>query len=654
MRYIIYLLNIISLLFLIISANAQRSYYVSTNGNDAANGLTPATAWATLSKINSAVYAAGDSILFERGGEWYGSITVPRAGLYYGAYGSGAKPIISGLTALTKWTPSTAGRYSAALNADTALNLVLINGVPQTIARRPNADSANGGYIRFGAVNGSATQIKGNVSGNHVGRKIAIKPNYWTLEKLLITGQRADTFTLAPWFRLTTGGSQGLFEKRSGGYGYFFLDDTAYIDRAGEWVYRNSRLHMALPPDPVQIEAATINTIINVGNRHDTKIENLSITGGNFYGIFVNSAMNVDVVNCNIYNIGGQGIGGMRMYAGSEILNCNIYNCLTAGIHFRNSGMDFGGLQISGNTIYNIGTLPGMGSMGQSGDYCGIYTFVPGGHSINYNKIYNIGKNGISWQGNNTEIMANQLAYCNQLLDDGGAIYSFADADYYNRRLIGNYINGASGVQVSGNPIGIPQRVGIYFDGVSGHATIDSNIVVNMPDAAFQCNCDSNMFMRGNIVLMSDSTGHESAKGIKIQQQGSQVLRNMIISNNTIYSRLPNQQQFFYYGGANSGTALQNNLRAIGIYNSEFSNGNGVYRITGNTYTNYTRSNFRTYSGYLTSHVLLPTNKVYIVYNDKPYSVTSTFSGSKINSKNITFINQITLPAYSGELLINK
>lgn len=650
MRYIIYLIILVS------TVNAQRAYYVSPTGNDGANGLTASTAWATLSKVNSSVYVAGDSILFQRGGEWYGSITVPRNNLYYGSFGVGSKPIISGLTSLSNWTASANGRYFASLNADTALNLVLINGVPQSLARRPNADSANGGYIKFGAVNNSTNQIKGNVAGYYVGKKIAIKPNYWTLEKLIITAQKSDTFTMAQWFKLTTGGSQGLFENRSGGYGYFFLDDTAYIDRPGEWSYQSasSRLFMALPSTPVQVQASTINTVINVGNRSNTKIENITITGGNFYGIFVNSAMNVDVVNCNIYNIGGQGIGGMRMYAGSEILNCNIYNCLTAGIHFRNSGMDFGDLQIIGNTIYNIGTLPGMGSMGQSGDYCGVYTFVPSGHKINNNNIYNIGKNGVSWQGNNTEIKYNKLGYCNQLLDDGGAIYSFADADYYNRNLVGNFINGASGATVTGTPGGTPQRVGIYFDGLSGFANLDSNTVVGMPDAAFQCNCDSNVFFRNNIILMSDSAGHSSAKGIKIQQQGSQLIRNIIMANNSIYTRLSGQQQFFYYGGANSGVALQNNLKAIAIYNTEFSNGTGVYRVTGSTYTNYTRANFRTYSGYLSNHVLLPTNIAQVVYNDKPTSVTINFSGTKINSKNVSFTNQITLPAYAGELLINK
>jgi len=644
---------IIFLLILISSATAQRAYYVSPTGNDANSGLTPAAALATINRVNSFTYAAGDSILFQRGGEFYGGIVVPRSNLYYGAYGSGAKPVISGLTNIVNWTASS-GKYFANLTADTALNLVLINGVPQSIARRPNADSANGGYIRYGSVNNSTTQIKGNLLGNFVGRKIAIKPNFWTLEKLLITGQRADTFTLAPTFRLTTGGNQGLFPKLPGGYGYFFMDDTAFIDRAGEWVYTNSRLYMALPTDAVQVQAATINTLMNVGNRSNTKIENLTFNGGNFYGIFVNSAMNVNIVNCNIYNIGGQGIGGMRMYSGSGITNCDIKNCLTAGIHFRNSGMDFGGLTITGNKLTDIGTLPGMGSMGQSGDYNGIYTFVPGGHTINNNTISNIGKNGIGWQGNNTDIKYNKLAYCNALLDDGGAIYSFADADYYNRNVVGNFINKASGLPLTGTPGGMAQRVGIYFDGVSGYANIDSNTIVGMPDAGIQCNCDSAVFFRNNLIVMSDSVGHESSRAIKIQQQGSNLVRNMIISLNSIYTRLSGQQQFFYYGGATSGTSLQTNLKTIGIYNSEFSNGNGVYRITGNTYTNYTRANFRNYSGYLSAHVLLPTNASQVVYNDKPVPVTINFSGTKVNSKGITYTNQITIPAYSGELLINR
>ena len=46
------------------------TYYVSNNGNDSADGKTTATAWKTLSRVNSASLKEGDAVLFERGGLW--------------------------------------------------------------------------------------------------------------------------------------------------------------------------------------------------------------------------------------------------------------------------------------------------------------------------------------------------------------------------------------------------------------------------------------------------------------------------------------------------------------------------------------------------------------------------------------------------------
>src|SRR5262249_55044824 len=47
------------------------TFYVSPTGNDANNGTDPLTPWKTLAKVNATVFAPGDTILFQRGGEWH-------------------------------------------------------------------------------------------------------------------------------------------------------------------------------------------------------------------------------------------------------------------------------------------------------------------------------------------------------------------------------------------------------------------------------------------------------------------------------------------------------------------------------------------------------------------------------------------------------
>ena len=49
-----------------------KTYYISNNGDDNADGLSPQTAWATTEKLMSEFdnLNGGDAVLFERGGEW--------------------------------------------------------------------------------------------------------------------------------------------------------------------------------------------------------------------------------------------------------------------------------------------------------------------------------------------------------------------------------------------------------------------------------------------------------------------------------------------------------------------------------------------------------------------------------------------------------
>ena len=71
------------------------AYYVSEDGNDNNDGLTPETAWATLTKVEYTPLEYGDTVFFNRGDSWYGQL-VMQAGVTYSAYGEGAKPIITG------------------------------------------------------------------------------------------------------------------------------------------------------------------------------------------------------------------------------------------------------------------------------------------------------------------------------------------------------------------------------------------------------------------------------------------------------------------------------------------------------------------------------------------------------------------------------
>jgi len=83
---------------------AVATYYVSSfGGNDQADGFSPQTAWRTLARVNAAAVQPGDKILFQCDNIWRGQLFAKSGAagrsVTYGAYGSGAKPILQGSVA---------------------------------------------------------------------------------------------------------------------------------------------------------------------------------------------------------------------------------------------------------------------------------------------------------------------------------------------------------------------------------------------------------------------------------------------------------------------------------------------------------------------------------------------------------------------------
>lgn len=78
-------------------AISGRTFYVDPAGDDGNDGTSPATAWATVGEVNGAALQAGDTVLFKRGATFHRApLEADTAGVTYGAYGSGERPILDG------------------------------------------------------------------------------------------------------------------------------------------------------------------------------------------------------------------------------------------------------------------------------------------------------------------------------------------------------------------------------------------------------------------------------------------------------------------------------------------------------------------------------------------------------------------------------
>ena len=85
-----------------IQLGAGTTYYVRNDGLDTNSGLSDELAWKTLNKVSNLFnFSPGDNILLRRGDTWVENLLVHNSGtdgnpITYGAYGTGAKPIITG------------------------------------------------------------------------------------------------------------------------------------------------------------------------------------------------------------------------------------------------------------------------------------------------------------------------------------------------------------------------------------------------------------------------------------------------------------------------------------------------------------------------------------------------------------------------------
>ncbi len=83
------------------SAAINQSVYLSAAGSNANDGLSPATAWKTVTALNKKEFGAGAQILFNRGDSFRGGCRLLGSGsaaqpILIGAYGTGDKPLLTG------------------------------------------------------------------------------------------------------------------------------------------------------------------------------------------------------------------------------------------------------------------------------------------------------------------------------------------------------------------------------------------------------------------------------------------------------------------------------------------------------------------------------------------------------------------------------
>lgn len=637
---------ILTILFLFSIAYGQMNYYVSNTGSDSNDGLTTATSWQTLSKVNSSTFNAGDSILLKRGDSWNERLNIASSGsagnhIVVSAYGTGANPVITGFQTLTGFVNTSGNIWTViAPNAVSNLNTVVIDGRIRAKGRYPNTSAANGGYLTFQ----SGTQYSITSSGltgtpNYTGKECVVRTAVYVLDIARVSSQSTSTINFD---RPLTYNSNG-----TGGNGFFFQNDSSFLDVANEWSCDSTtkRFQVYSTTDPSgQVKISTIDTLVYLNAKNYITFDNLSLTGANKVAFQFDTLHNITVQNCSINYTGSIASSAQN---GNHITfsNDSIQNSLSNAIFwdkFTNSiSIDSLNGTVQNCYIKNTGLLAGMGLSGNS-KYNGIVA-VGRRLTVKNNTVDSTGYYGIFFRCDSSLVKNNYVTNFCLVKNDGGGIGTAAGSSYPDGLTNGTVISGNivinGGYPSAGTYVDHPSAC-IYLDNYAKNVTVDSNFIYNGIITAFELNQgDSNTIINN---VMANGNGAVAT----IAGNNTFITNGNTFKNNQVYSSSSSVYTLERTFGTNIGNSDSNYYsRPSNEYNKLFLSNNS-YNLTGWQQATGKDLNSKTTPPEISKGVA-----PLIVYNPSISDSTIYFAGYKRSLDGTDYSGAITLPPFSGAIL---
>lgn len=510
------------LLFFISLHAGATTYYIAPEGSAANSGRSDAEAWPAAMAYNVNLFP-GDSLLFKRGGTYFTEVKPRRSGnksggyIYIGAYGKGAKPVITGFKKLADWVPLGKNIYESAAPAGDLNDcyMLLLDGRQTGHARYPNdtAVNARNQFLYADSVYRDSVLVSMQLpyALNVVGARVHYKSTSYTI----------DTCTVIARQPVADGGTRIFLEPAKlgrampVGYGFILSNLPAFLDVPGEYVYNaaTKKIQVYLKDAPARhnIQAAVLDTLMNLYNRDSIVVDGLTFNGANRYGVFVYSAVSIIIKNCDITNTGDIAIKADGDHVQYITVDSNyIYNANNSGI--TKAGNDrnaFDTIFIRHNKIVRVGVWDIYAK-----DRNAIKTNrwrEAGGTMIIGNRIDSIGSVGIHWNGSDVLIKNNYITNTALRSSDVGAVYSQGSPNRdtlwgkgkYRRRITHNVIAFGLGY-AAGTTKKTSESHGIYLDDFNTNTEVDSNVVMDFPDACIflhntrKANVHDNTFFNGH------------------------------------------------------------------------------------------------------------------------------------------------------------
>lgn len=502
------LLTILFTLMLASSYGLNLTYYVSNAGNDLNSGFA-GSPWRTIAKVNSFALAAGDRVLFNKGDTWHEAIIISRNGtagnpIFYGAYGTGANPVITGFTSVTSWTNlgSNIWESTASVSGLNDLNLVVINGVNTAMGRTPNTGST---YAYFGFTTVAPWTITSPSvpvgTTNWTGADIVIRHNNFIETRDLVTAHSGTTLTYQ---------STLPRELLRTGFGFFIENDVRTLDQQNEWYYnpgsKKIRIYSTGPPTGVQV--STLDTLVYMVARSNITFDNISFTGSNRRAFFIGSSSNITIQNCTLDYHGIYAVWGGNNFGVSSnnfrFVSNTVNHTGGQAIDLQN---EFTNPYIGYNSFKNTGVIPGMFKIPKQPfsrwdqAYGSIMCTGTNGLHVEYNTFDSSGYTQIHFTGNNTQINNNYCQHWNMILMDGGAVYTWTgpgtptNASTIRDNILVNApgsLFGTDGLEA------VPLVHGIYTDDNTANTRIYRNTTANIAHSGIYIHQTHESLIRDN------------------------------------------------------------------------------------------------------------------------------------------------------------
>jgi len=510
-----------SLIILSFKAKAT-NYYVDNSGSDANAGTSAGTAWQTVSKVNSSMgsFVSGDSILFNGNGTWNEHLTITKAGINIGRYGTGNKPLFTGFTTIS--LSNIGGNIWQGTASLKGLNTVLYNGVIVAKGRYPNT-----GYLTFTSHTVADTSITGSLpdAPSYVGGEVVVRTNHFILDNRRINYQTSGKISF----------TKALTYDPVDGYGYFIQNISSVLDVNGEWSCdstvgsNNFNIYSTTTPT---VQVSNIDTLISV-NARNVSITNIQFSGANKAAIQLYNGSHSTLTYNYIINSGRDGIAVSN--SDTVIIKYDsTINSWNDGMMLRynpdSPAINNYYMIAQKNYVYNSGMAAGMGGSGNY-TYSGI-EIVGNYHHCDSNTIRLVGYDGIVPTGDTSTVNYNVVDSFCSVKNDGGAIYTVTQK--HGLKIDSNIVTNSLGANAIAGTTGWAfLTVGIYIDNACSNVTTIGNTCYNIHGGygiGLFINGGSNEIIKYNTLMDTDSGSLSIAQSTG---SGNIILSNKFVQTNT-------------------------------------------------------------------------------------------------------------------------